>query len=324
MEEILVHTGQHYDPEMSDVFFSELGLPAPDRSLDVGSGSHASQTAAIMVALEKVVTEERPELVLIYGDTNTTLAAALVAAKLFVPIGHVEAGMRSFDRAMPEEINRLLADHVSAMHLCPTRTAVGNLRAEGITDGVHLVGDVMADLLHLSLPHRRRAALAEAGVSPGEYYVLTLHRAGNTDDPNRLDAILRAAAKLDRPVVFPVHPRTAKAMETAGIRPEGSLRPVAPAGYLSFLALTSEARAVLTDSGGVQKEAYMLAVPCVTLRAETEWPETVEAGWNVLADADPHAIIAGVERRPAADHPDLFGDGRASERIADLCEAFGA
>ena len=324
VSEVLVHTGQHYDREMSDVFFAELGLPEPDRSLGVGSGTHAAQTAAIMVALEPVLEQEHPGLVVIYGDTNTTLAGALVASKMQVPIAHVEAGMRSFNRDMPEEINRLLADHVTALHLCATDTAAHNLNAEGITDGVHMVGDVMADVLYLSLPHRRRAALDDAGVSPGSYHVLTLHRAGNTDDPARLEAILRAAAKLDRPVVFPVHPRTAKAMAAAGIRADGSLRPVAPAGYLDFLALTSDARAVLTDSGGVQKEAYLLGVPCVTLRAETEWPETVATGWNVLADADADSIIAGADRTPPRERPELFGDGHAAERIADLCAGFAA
>jgi len=324
VSETLVHTGQHYDREMSDVFFTELGLPEPDRSLGVGSGSHAAQTAGIMVALETVLEEERPDLLLIYGDTNTTLAGALVASKMSIPIAHVEAGMRSFNREMPEEINRLLADHVATLHLCATQTAVRNLEAEGIVDGVHLVGDVMADVLYLSLPHRRLAALDDAGVAPGEYYVMTLHRAGNTDDAARLESILRAAAKLDRPVVFPVHPRTAKAMDAAGIRAEGSLRPVAPAGYLDFLALTADACAVLTDSGGVQKEAYLLGVRCVTLRAETEWPETVDAGWNVLADADADAIIAGAERTPPAERPELFGDGRAAERIAAICAEFAA
>jgi len=320
IDDVLIHTGQHYDPEMSDVFFAQLGLPEPDRYLGIGSGTHAAQTAAMLIALERAIIEEHPDLVLIYGDTNTTLAGALAAAKIDVPIGHVEAGMRSFNRAMPEEVNRVLADHVAAVHFCPTRTAVDNLTAEGVVDGVHLVGDVMADVLYLSLPHRRPGALAEAGVAPDGYYLLTLHRAGNTDDPARLDAILRAASKLDAPVVFPVHPRTRNAMERAGIRAEGSLRQAPPVGYLDFLALEAEARAILTDSGGVQKEAYLLGIPCVTLRAETEWPETVVAGWNVLADADADAILAGVERTPPSDRPDLFGDGRAAERIADVCE----
>jgi len=322
ISEVLVHTGQHYDTEMSDVFFTELHLPQPDRSLGVGSGTHAVQTAGIMVALEPVVMESPTDLLLIYGDTNSTLAGALVGAKMLVPIGHVEAGMRSFNRTMPEEINRVVSDHVASLHFCPTATAVDNLRAEGITEGVHLVGDVMADVLRMSLPHRKTDALTDAGVSPHDYYVLTLHRAGNTDDPSRLDAILRAVSKLDAPVVFPIHPRTRAAMDKAGIRADGSLRPVPPAGYLEFLALESEARAVLTDSGGVQKEAYMLGVPCVTLRAETEWPETVDTGWNTLADADADAIAAGVERAHPAPGPELFGDGRAAARIADICSTF--
>jgi UDP-GlcNAc3NAcA epimerase len=317
--ETLVHTGQHYDPEMSDVFFSELGLPEPDRELGVGSGTHATQTGAMLVALERVITEEGPDLVLTYGDTNTTLAAALVAAKMLVPIGHVEAGMRSYNRAMPEEVNRVCVDHVAALHFCSTQTAVDNLHTEGVTEGVHLVGDVMADLVGLSLPHRKEIALEDAGVTPGDYYVLTLHRPANTDDPERLETILGAVAKLDAPVVFPVHPRTVAAMERAGIRGNGALRPVRPAGYLAFIALQASARAVLTDSGGIQKEAYVLGVPCVTLRGETEWTETISSGWNVLADADPDAIIAGAQRQAPADHPALYGDGRAAERIADVC-----
>jgi UDP-N-acetylglucosamine 2-epimerase len=250
------------------------------------------------------------------------LASALVAAKLQVPIGHVEAGMRSFNRAMPEELNRVVADHLAAAHFCPTQTAIDNLRAEGITDGLHMVGDVMSDVLRLSLEHKRDDALDDAGVSPGEYYVMTLHRPANTDDAARLETILGAVAKLDAPVVFPVHPRTRAAMDAAGIRAEGALRPIPPVGYLAFVALQASARAVLTDSGGIQKEAYMLGVPCVTLRGETEWTETIDAGWNVLVDADADAIIAGAERTPPAARPELFGDGHAADRIADICEAF--
>jgi UDP-N-acetylglucosamine 2-epimerase len=320
LQDVLVHTGQHYDPEMSDVFFAELGLPLPDRALGVGSGTHADQTGRILVAVERVVEEEEPALVLVYGDTNTTLAAALAAVKLQVPVGHVEAGLRSFNRSMPEEINRVVADHVSSLLFCPTPVAVQNLRAEGIAVGVHQVGDVMFDLLRLSLEHKRDAVLGELGVEPGGYYLITLHRAGNTDDVARLEAIVSAAGKLDAPVVFPVHPRTRKAMEQAGVRPDGSLRAIAPLGYLDFLALQASARAILTDSGGVQKEAYMLGVPCVTLRAETEWTETVAAGWNVLVDADPDAIIAAAERTPPRERQELYGDGHAAERIAAICE----
>jgi UDP-N-acetylglucosamine 2-epimerase len=321
--DVLVHTGQHYDPEMSDIFFQELDLPQPDRALGIGSGSHGRMTAGILTAVEDVLQEEQPDLVLVYGDTNTTLAGALSAVKLNIQVGHVEAGLRSFDRSMPEEINRVMADHVASLHFCPTSRSVENLRAEGVTQEVHLVGDVMFDVLLRSLGSKRDAAVTEAGLRPREYYLMTLHRAGNTDDHERLDAIIKAAGKLDHPVLFPVHPRTRKAMAAAGIRPDGNLRLLEPAGYFDFLALQGSARAILTDSGGVQKEAYMLGIPCVTLRAETEWTETVEAGWNVLVDADAGAIIAAVERVPPDNRPDLYGDGHAAEKIADLCESFG-
>jgi len=321
--DLLVHSGQHYDPDLSDVFFEELDLPTPDRALGIGSGSHAAMSAGILIAVERVLSEERPDLVLVYGDTNTTLGAALAAVKMNLPVGHVEAGLRSFNRGMPEEINRVVADHLASLHFCPTARSVANLRAEGITNGVHMVGDVMCDVLLRSRDRARGAALAEAGVGAGEYYLLTLHRAGNTDDHERLEAIVRAAGKLDHPVVFPVHPRTRKALSSAGIKPDDNLILLPPAGYFAFLALQASACAILTDSGGVQKEAYMLGVPCVTLRAETEWQETVEAGWNVLVDVDQHAIIAAAQRTPPAERPDLYGDGHAAEKIADICEAFG-
>lgn len=320
VEDVLVHTGQHYDADMSDVFFEQLSIPAPDLSLGVGSGTHAAQTAALLVSLEETITSQAPAIVLIYGDTNTTLAGALAAAKLNVPVGHVEAGLRSFDRRMPEEVNRVIADHVSLLQFCPTETAVSNLRAEGIENGVHMVGDVMDDVLRWALPHKRDAILTECGVESGSYYLMTVHRAANTDDPTRLESIMRAASKLPVPVVFPAHPRTAKAIAAAGIVRDGNLRMIPPVGYLESLALQAGARAVLTDSGGVQKEAYMLGVPCVTLRAETEWPETVTAGWNVLADVDGEAIAAATVRPIPRDRPALFGDGRAAERIAQICE----
>lgn len=321
--DLLVHTGQHYDPEMSDVFFEQLGLPRPDQELKIGSGSHAEQTGRILMAIEALIMREKPELVLVYGDTNTTLASALAAVKVHVPVGHVEGGMRSFDRRMPEEINRVVSDHLATLHFCSTPAAVQNLRTEGISDGVHLVGDVMLDILMLSLEHKRDSALDEAGVRAGEYYVMTLHRAGNTDDIERLSTIVKTAGSLDRPVLFPVHPRTRKAMSAAGIEPHGALQLLPPSGYLDFLALQAGARAILTDSGGVQKEAYMLGVPCITLRAETEWTETVDAGWNSLVDADPDALIAAVGRKPPTMRPDLYGDGHAAEKIATVCEAFG-
>lgn len=319
--DVLVHTGQHYDPEMSDVFFDELDLPKPDRSLGIGGGSHAENTGRTLIALEQVVEEEKPSLVLIYGDTNTTLAAALAAAKLHVPVGHVEAGLRSFNREMPEEINRVVADHVSALHFAPTPAAVANLQAEGISNGVHMVGDVMHDILRMSLDHTSDRVLRDLGVAHGEYHLMTLHRAGNTDDASRLAAIVGAAGRLGAPVIFPVHPRTRKAMENAGISSDGGLRLVPPQGYFDFVALQAGAKSILTDSGGVQKEAYMLGIPCVTLRAETEWVETVDAGWNTLVDADPAAIVSAASRTVPAARPDLYGDGHAAERIAEICEA---
>ncbi|MGZ4213569.1 MAG: non-hydrolyzing UDP-N-acetylglucosamine 2-epimerase, partial [Actinomycetota bacterium] len=222
--DVLVHTGQHYDPEMSDVFFDELGLPHPDRALGIGSGSHAEMTAGILTAIERVVVEEEPDLVLVYGDTNSTLGGALAAVKVHVPVGHVEAGLRSFNRSMPEEINRVLADHIASLHFCPTPVAVQNLKAEGVTDGVHLVGDVMFDILRMSLEHQRKAVLDEAGVIPGDYYLMTLHRAANTDDHDRLESLMTAVGKLDRPVLFPVHPRTRKAIAASGIKPVDTIR----------------------------------------------------------------------------------------------------
>lgn len=319
LTDVLVHTGQHHDPEMSDVFFTQLGLPQPDRSLGIGGGSHGVMTGRLLEALEAAMLEEQPSLVLVYGDTNTTLAAALAAAKLQIPVGHVEGGMRSFNRSMPEEINRVMSDHLASIHLCSTPVAVANLAAEGITEGVHLVGDVMCDILQLSLPHAADAILDEIGVGVGGYFAMTLHRAGNTDDPARLEALLTAAAKMPAPVVFPVHPRTRKAMDAAGIKAEGALRLVPPVGYFEFLALQRGARAIITDSGGVQKEAYMLGVPCITMRADTEWTETVDAGWNVLVDADGAAMLAAADRTPPAARPDLYGDGHAADTIAQIC-----
>jgi UDP-GlcNAc3NAcA epimerase len=333
--ESLIHTGQHYDPQLSDVFFEQLKLRPPDHHLGIGSASHGAQTGRMLEAIEVVLAKERPERLLVYGDTNSTLAGALAAAKLGIPIAHVEAGLRSFNRAMPEEINRVLTDHVADLLFCPTEAAVANLRAEGITRGVHQVGDVMYDaaLYYLGLAEAGPSPLGALGLAPRGYYLATLHRAGNTDDPERLRTLVGLLAALDAPVVFPVHPRTAKVMQATGISaPAGMLRPVPPASYLEMLLLERHARAILTDSGGVQKEAYFFGVPCITLRAETEWVETVEAGWNELADADPARFRAAIARLAAwngTDAPfaaqaatpaprDLYGDGHAAEAIADM------
>jgi UDP-N-acetylglucosamine 2-epimerase len=320
VDEVVLHTGQHYDPELSAIFFEELELAPPRYRLETGSGTHGEQTGRMLPEIEAAVVEEEPDAVLVFGDTNSTLAGALAAGKLLVPVAHVEAGLRSFDRAMPEELNRVLVDRMSALLFCPTDVAVGNLAAEGITEGVHIVGDVMYDANARLAPlaRERSDALARNGVGPGDYLVLTLHREANVA-PEPLARIAAALGELDEPVVFPAHPRTSSALALAGVRLPPNVRMIPPAGYLDFAALASQARVVLTDSGGVQKEAYWYGVPCVTLRTTTEWVETVGSGWNRLTGSDPEAIVAAVrEAAPQAAHPTLYGDGHASARIADL------
>jgi UDP-N-acetylglucosamine 2-epimerase len=321
IDEVVLHTGQHYDRELSAVFFEELELAPPHHQLESGSGTHAEQTARMLPGIEAAVLAERPDAVVVFGDTNSTLAGALAAAKLHVPVAHVEAGLRSYDRTMPEELNRVLADRLSALLLAPSATAVENLRREGIVDGVHEVGDVMYDasLALAPIARERSTAREEAGVEPGGYVLATLHREANVR-PAPLRAVMEAFGRLGEPVLFPAHPRTGAALAAAGIAPAPGVRLLPPAGYLDFTALTAEARAVATDSGGVQKEAYWLGVPCVTLREETEWVETVETGWNTLAGStDPDRIAAAIAAaRPQDAHPQLYGDGRAAPKIAEL------
>jgi len=328
-DETLVHTGQHYDDEMSQVFFEELGVPAPDVEMGIGSGTNAAQTARMLSGLEPVLADSRPDLVLVYGDTNSTLAGALAAAQSQLPLAHVEAGMRSFDRAMPEETNRVLTDHVSSLLFCSTQTAVRNLENESAIGEKHLVGDVMADvsLAFAPIAADRSTALADAGVTAGEYLLVTAHRAGNVDIPERLERLVGLLERLDGDVVFPLHPRTAKRLEETGLRArvETATTVTAPLGYLDFLELARNARAVLTDSGGVQKEAYLLGTPCITLRDTTEWVETVEAGWNVLVDLDADAALSALERPvPTGERPDLYGGGHAGERIRDVLDSYTA
>ena len=324
-DETLVHTGQHYDDDLSRIFFDELGVPAPERELDAGGGTNTAQTARILAALEPVLSELAPEMVLVYGDTNSTLAGAVAARQAGVPVGHVEAGMRSFDREMPEELNRVLTDHASDLLMCSTETAVANLEREGAAGEAHLVGDVMADvsLAFRDIAEERSRVLSELGVEPGSYLVATAHRAGNVDRPERLERLADLLAAMPEPVVFPVHPRTRLRLEDTGLidRLDG-VRVVPPLGYLDFLKLARHARAVLTDSGGVQKEAYLLGVPCVTLRDTTEWVETVDSGWNVLVDLDPNAAIAALERNTPAERPQLYGGGHAAERVCDVIWAY--
>ena len=324
-DEVVLHTGQHYDHELSQVFFDELGLEPPKHRLEAGSGSHAEQTARMLPGIEAAVVAEKPDLVLVYGDTNSTLAGALAASKLRVPVAHVEAGLRSFDRRMPEELNRVLVDRVSSLLFAPSGSAVGNLKDEGITEGVHEVGDVMLDAnLRLApIARERSQALELAGVAPGSYALVTVHREANTREP-ALGRIVEALNALEDPVVFPLHPRTAGAIESMGLRLAGHVHPRRPAGYLDFAALASQARVILTDSGGVQKEAYWYEVPCVTLRENTEWVETVEAGWNHLVGTDPGAIVAASrEASPGPEHPSLYGDGHAADLIADVICTIG-
>jgi UDP-N-acetylglucosamine 2-epimerase len=327
--EVLVHTGQHYDRELSEVFFSELGLPPPDHELTVGSGSHAVMTGAIMTGLEPLVSELEPDALLVYGDTNSTLGGALVAAKAEVPLAHVEAGMRSFNRTMPEEINRVVADALSGLSLCPTEEAAKNLANEGLGDTAVLTGDVMADvaLVFGPIADRRSEALERLELEPRGYAVATAHRAGNVDDPDRLRELIEvlASAAADAPVIFAVHPRTRARLEAAGeldgLGARG-IRAIDPIGYLDITKLVRNSRAVLTDSGGLQKEAFLASVPCVTMREETEWVETVETGWNRLVGLDPDLAeralaelpSAGEQTSPAAE---LYGGGRAGERVTE-------
>ena len=327
-EELIVNTGQHYDDELSRVFFEELDVPAPAMQLGIGDGSATSQTWRMLQALEPALEELRPDLVLVYGDTNSTLAGALAAAQRHVPVAHVEAGMRSFDRAMPEELNRVLTDHASDLLLCSTETAVANLEHEGVAGEVRLVGDAMADVTLAFAPvaAERSNALAEVGVEPGGYLLATAHRAGNVDDPERLLRLVELLEALPGPVVFPLHPRTRARLESAGLMERvARLRVTPPLGYLDFLTLASGARAVLTDSGGVQKEAYLLGTPCVTMRDTTEWVETLETGWNVLVDLDTDAALRALEQPPpAGERPELYGGGRAGERIRAAIDAYTA
>jgi UDP-N-acetylglucosamine 2-epimerase len=328
-EEVIVHTGQHYDDELSGIFFDELDVPTPERELGVGSGTSTAQIARMLSALEPELAAVAPDLVLVYGDTNSTLAGTVAAASAKLALAHVEAGMRSFDRSMPEEVNRVLCDHASELLFCSTPTAMRNLEREAVAGTRHLVGDVMADVCLALAPiaEERSRALADHGVEPGRYLLTTAHRPGNVDHPARLELLVELLEALAAPTVFPLHPRTRARLERTGLmrrlREAPHLRLSAPLGYLDFLALASRARAVLTDSGGVQKEAFLLGTPCVTLREATEWVETVESGWNVLVGLDREAALAALERpAPTGERPDHYGGGRAGERIRDVLSAY--
>ena len=325
--EVLVHTGQHYDHGMSDVFFHELAIPKPDVNLGVGSDMHGAQTARMLEGLERLMVEGRPDRVIVYGDTNSTLAGALAASKLRIPVAHVEAGLRSFNRAMPEEINRLVADQLSDLLFAPTKVAVENLKREGmVSDRIRLVGDVMYDavLFYAQQAEAQSTALDTLGLTPGCYILSTIHRAETTDDPQRLAAIFGGLARLaaELPVVVPLHPRTRKALAVLPMRDAlmKTLRIIEPVGYLDMTMLEKHARLIVTDSGGVQKEAFFHGVPCVTLRYETEWVELVESGWNLLVPSQCQkevcaAILGALEKEVPSKKGRYYGDGCASEAI---------
>ena len=326
--ERIIHTGQHYDRNMSEVFFEEMDIPKPDYNLEIAGGPHGQMTGRMLEAVEAVLLHEKPDWLLIYGDTNSTLAGALAAAKLHIPVAHVEAGLRSFNMRMPEEVNRIIADRVSTLLFCPTSTAVKNLHAEGVYDGVHDVGDVMYDvsLFYRDMALTRSNVLDELSLAAGNYVLATCHRAENTDDPLRLRGIVEALAAIARqvPVVFPLHPRTGKLLEKQGLSGAlGAVKVVDPVSFLDMVRLEQSAQAIVTDSGGVQKEAYFFGVPCLTTRDETEWVETLDAGWNRLVGADTDFILSayGELQRPAV-RPLLYGDGHAANRILDLLDLY--
>jgi UDP-N-acetylglucosamine 2-epimerase len=318
-QEFLVHTGQHYDEGMSAVFFRELNIPEPDVNLGVGSGSHGAQTAAMIAGLEALLLEQQPDWVLLYGDTNSTLAGAIAASKLNIKIAHVEAGLRSYNRTMPEEINRVLTDHVSELLFCPTQTAVDNLTREGITRGVCHVGDVMVDSLYAARARAEEATVLQTYHLPkGGFYLATIHRPANTDDRQALAGIVQGFAALDNPILLPIHPRLRAALQRENLTIPENVVVIEPVSYLNMVALLDAAKLVITDSGGLQKEAYILSRPCVTVRPETEWVETLLAGWNRLTEPYPSALQAAVaaalDAKPA-DHPNFYGDGHASQQI---------
>jgi UDP-GlcNAc3NAcA epimerase len=325
IEEVLVHTGQHYDKNMSKVFFEDLNIPQPRYNLEISGGTHGAMTGRMLEAVEKVLLEERPDWLLAYGDTNSTLAGALAAAKLHIPVAHVEAGLRSFNMRMPEEVNRILADRVSTLLFCPTATAVDNLSTEGVTRGVHNVGDVMYDvaLFYRERAHQNSTILQRLCLEPGGFVLATCHRAENTDDPRRLESILSALAEIAEqlPVILPLHPRTHKLVRDYGLSQRLSgLRVTQPLPFLDMVALEQAAQVILTDSGGVQKEAFFYRVPCITLRDETEWVETIRLGWNRLAGSSKEEILAAYQgiQTPSSEAAQPYGGGDAANRIVSM------
>ncbi len=327
-KEILVHTGQHYDLNMSDIFFKELKIKKPHYNLGVGSETQGKQTAKMLEGIEKILLKERPDLVIIYGDTNSTVAGALAAVKLHIPVAHVEAGMRSYNRAMPEEINRVVADHISELLFAPVKSAAEMLKKEGIKEGVHIVGDVMNDI-QIELKNRKAnlKILKTLDLSPKTYLLATVHRQENTDRKENLEAIISAFMEIKEPIVFPAHPRTAKYLKEyhldRKIAASKNIKLIEPVGFFDMIALENNAKMILTDSGGVQKEAYIAKVPCITLRQETEWNETVKSGWNHLVGANKVQIIQFAKKFPKPkSHPNFLGDGTAHKKIAKIIKQY--
>ncbi|SHK15458.1 UDP-GlcNAc3NAcA epimerase [Clostridium cavendishii DSM 21758] len=322
--ELLIHTGQHYDENMSKVFFEELKIPRPDYNLEVGSGSHGKMTGMMLEKLEEIYLKEKPDFVLVYGDTNSTLAGALAASKLLIPVIHVEAGLRSFNKTMPEEQNRILTDHISELLLVPTKDAEKNLTNEGITDSVYNIGDVMYDaVLDFKEIARKKSDLLKKLDIKGDYILTTIHRAENTNDINRLKNIVEALNECGSTVILPIHPRTKKYILEYGLSFNDNIKLIDPVGYIEMLELEMNANKIVSDSGGIQKEAYFMGKPCITMRDETEWVETVEVGWNLIVGTDKEKIKTAIkEFAPNSDRPEIFGDGKAAEKILNIIESY--
>ncbi|AIY78799.1 UDP-N-acetylglucosamine 2-epimerase [Clostridium botulinum 202F] len=323
--EILVHTGQHYDNNMSDIFFEELGIPKPDYNLNIGSSNHGNQTGSMLCALEDIYLKEKPDMVLVYGDTNSTLAGSLCASKLLIPVAHVEAGLRSFNKAMPEEQNRILTDHISDLLFAPTLTAVKNLATENIIKGVYNAGDVMYDAINLFKEKAKEISnITETlDLTPNSYILSTIHRAENTNSLERLTSIIKALSECNKKIILPLHPRTKKFISKYNLHVGDNIKIIDPVGYLEMISLQENSAKIVTDSGGVQKEAYFLKKPCITMRDETEWIETVENGWNVIVGSDSNKILNAIENfNPTGTPASAFGDGDTSSKITDIIQNY--
>ncbi|SFC85937.1 non-hydrolyzing UDP-N-acetylglucosamine 2-epimerase [Clostridium uliginosum] len=323
--EILVHTGQHYDNNMSDIFFEELGIPKPDYNLSIGSSNHGHQTGNMLIALEDIYLKEKPDMVLVYGDTNSTLAGSLCASKLLIPVAHIEAGLRSFNRAMPEEQNRILTDHISDLLFVPTLTAQKNLAAENITKGVYNTGDVMYDAINLFKERAKKVStiVETLDLTPESYILSTIHRAENTDSIERLTSIISALSNCNEKIILPLHPRTKKFIEEYNLPIGDNIKIIDPVGYLEMVSLENNSKKILTDSGGVQKEAYFLKKPCITMRDETEWVETVQNGWNTIVGSDSNKILDAISNfSPTGTPPSAFGNGDTSDIITDIIRRY--